>query len=104
VEEDIGWLRGKEKWKDIRTIILYRRRCVENGKPTVDNHYYISNRALDAEEAAHIIRRYRSITTRVFPVPRLILAHFSKCKIADHTGKVLTKKEVAYILLLTSYF
>jgi hypothetical protein len=37
-EEDLGRLNGKEKWKDIRTIILYRRRCVENGNPTVDNH------------------------------------------------------------------
>jgi hypothetical protein len=38
-EEDLGWLKGKEKWKDRRTIILYRRRCVEEGKTTVDNHY-----------------------------------------------------------------
>jgi predicted transposase YbfD/YdcC len=60
-EEDIGWLNGKEKWKDLRTIILYRRRSEEKGKTTVDSHYYISNRALDAEEAAHIIRGHWSI-------------------------------------------
>jgi predicted transposase YbfD/YdcC len=68
-EEDIGWLNGKEKWKDIRTIILYRRRCVENGKTTVDKRYYISNRALDAEEAAHIILGHRSIENRLHRFP-----------------------------------
>jgi predicted transposase YbfD/YdcC len=60
-EEDISWLNGKEQWKDIRTIIWYRRRSEEEGKPTVDNHDYISNRGLDAEEAAHIIRGHWSI-------------------------------------------
>jgi hypothetical protein len=29
-EEDIGWLDGKEKWKDLRTIIVYRRRSLES--------------------------------------------------------------------------
>jgi hypothetical protein len=38
-EEDISRLNGKEKWKDIRTIILYRRRSEEKGKPTVDSRY-----------------------------------------------------------------
>jgi hypothetical protein len=37
-EEDLGWLSGKEQWKDLRTIIWYRRRSEEEGKPTVDNH------------------------------------------------------------------
>jgi predicted transposase YbfD/YdcC len=60
-EEDIDWLSGKEKWKDLRTIIVYRRRSEEDGKTTIDNHYYISNRTLDAEEAARIIRGHWSI-------------------------------------------
>jgi hypothetical protein len=37
-EEDIGWLNGKEKGKDLRTIILYRRGSEEKGKTTVDSH------------------------------------------------------------------
>jgi predicted transposase YbfD/YdcC len=60
-EEDLGWLSGKEQWKDLRTIIMYRRRSEEDGKATVDSHYYISNRALDGEEAARIIRGHWSI-------------------------------------------
>ncbi|MDR0722360.1 MAG: ISAs1 family transposase, partial [Treponema sp.] len=60
-EEDIDWLSGKEKWKDLRTIIAYRRRNEEAGKTTVDSHYYISSRAMDAEEAAHIIRGHWAI-------------------------------------------
>jgi predicted transposase YbfD/YdcC len=56
-----GRLNGKDQGKYLRTMILYRRRSEENGKPTVDNHYYISNRGWDAEEAAHIIRGHRSI-------------------------------------------
>jgi hypothetical protein len=55
-EEDIGWPDGKEQWKDIRTIIVYWRTCVENGKTAVDSRSYLSNRALDAEQAAEIIR------------------------------------------------
>jgi predicted transposase YbfD/YdcC len=62
-EEDIDWLSGKEQWKDIKTIMLYRRTCRENGETTVDSHYYISNRALDAEQAAEIIRGHWSIET-----------------------------------------
>jgi predicted transposase YbfD/YdcC len=34
---------------------------VENGKTTVDSRYYISSRALDAEQAAEIIRGHWSI-------------------------------------------
>ncbi|MDR2757951.1 MAG: ISAs1 family transposase [Spirochaetaceae bacterium] len=60
-EETLGWLSGKEQGKDLMTIIWYRRRCVENGKTTVDSRYYLSNRGLDGEEAALIIRGHSTI-------------------------------------------
>jgi predicted transposase YbfD/YdcC len=41
--------------------MLYRRTCVENGKATVDSRYYISNRGLDAGQAAETIRGHWSI-------------------------------------------
>ncbi|MDR0709566.1 MAG: ISAs1 family transposase [Spirochaetaceae bacterium] len=60
-EEDTGRLNGKEKGKDIKTILLYQRNGTENGKPTAARHYYISSRALDAEQAAQLICGRRSI-------------------------------------------
>jgi hypothetical protein len=51
-EENIDWLSGKGKWKDLKSIILYRRKCLEGDKTSVSTHYYISSLALDAEEAA----------------------------------------------------
>jgi hypothetical protein len=35
--EDLSRLKGKAQGKDPGTMIVYRRCCVENGKPTVDS-------------------------------------------------------------------
>jgi predicted transposase YbfD/YdcC len=103
-EEDIGWLEGKEKRKDLRTIIVYRRRNEENGKATVDSHYYISNRALDAEEAARIIRGHRPrersalVSGRMFwgrHVPGTDEPRGGKSECAEESGFVLSAKDRA---------
>jgi predicted transposase YbfD/YdcC len=59
--EDIDWLSGKEKWKDLKSIIQYRCRRTENGETTVTDRYYISNLSIDADEFARIIRGHWSI-------------------------------------------
>jgi predicted transposase YbfD/YdcC len=60
-EEDMGWLSGKEQGKDLRTIRAYRGRSEEAGKRMGDTHEYRSNRAVEGEEAASIIRGPGSI-------------------------------------------
>jgi predicted transposase YbfD/YdcC len=60
-EEQLDWLSGREPWKDLKSIILYRRKCVEGDKMTVSTHYYINSLALDVEEAARAIRGHWSI-------------------------------------------
>jgi hypothetical protein len=54
-EEDLDWRPAGEKWKDLKSIILYRRKYVEGDKTTVSTYYYISSLALDAEEATRAI-------------------------------------------------
>jgi predicted transposase YbfD/YdcC len=63
--EDIGWLFGKEKWAEVKTIILYRSTRTENGETTVSEHYYISNLSASAEEFGRIIRGHWSIENQL---------------------------------------
>jgi predicted transposase YbfD/YdcC len=63
--EDIGWLSGKEKWADVKTIILYRGTRTESGETTVSTHYYISNVSASAEEFGGIIRGHWSIENQL---------------------------------------
>jgi hypothetical protein len=48
-EENLDRLSGRGKWKDLKSIILYRRKCLEGDKTTVSTHYYISSLALAAD-------------------------------------------------------
>jgi predicted transposase YbfD/YdcC len=63
--EDIEWLMGKEKWADLKTIILYRCTRRENGRTTVTDRYYISNLSVSAEEFGGKIRGHWSIENRL---------------------------------------
>jgi predicted transposase YbfD/YdcC len=99
-EEELGWLDGKEKWKDLRTIILYRRRSEEDGKTTVDSHYYISNRALDAEEAAYIIRGHWSIENGLHGFPDVCFGEDSCRARTNHAAENLNVMRKAALHLL----
>jgi predicted transposase YbfD/YdcC len=103
-EEELGWLNGKEKWKDLRTIIRYRHRCVESGKTTVDNYYYISNRELDTEEAAHIIRGHWSIENGPHWFLDVCFGEESCRARTNHAAENLNvmRKAVVHILLKTA--
>jgi hypothetical protein len=60
-EENLDRLSGRDKWQDLKSIVLYRRKCVEGDTTTVSTRYYIGSLALDAREAARAIRGHRSI-------------------------------------------
>ena len=64
-EEDLEWMGSKGKWKDLKTIIQYRCTRTEGEKTTVYTHYYISSRAMDAEEAGGLIRGHWSIENQL---------------------------------------
>jgi hypothetical protein len=61
-----------------RDYDIVPRRSEEKGKPTVDNHYYISNRGLDAEEAAPRLLRKTAVPEKRFSVQgKTVRAAFS---------------------------
>jgi predicted transposase YbfD/YdcC len=60
-EENLNWLSGREQWKDLKSIIVYRRKWVEEDTTIVSTHYYISSLVLDAGETARAIRGHWSI-------------------------------------------
>jgi predicted transposase YbfD/YdcC len=61
MEENLDWMSGGEKWKDMKSIILYRRKCVIGDTTTVSTHYSVSSLALDAGEAARAVCVHWSI-------------------------------------------
>jgi predicted transposase YbfD/YdcC len=51
---------ARDKWKDLKSIMLCRRKRVERDTTTVSTHCSISSLALDAGEAARTIRGHWS--------------------------------------------
>jgi hypothetical protein len=77
-----GRLNGKEQGKDLRTMILYRRRSEEKGKPTVYSRYYINNRALEnlnvmRKAALHLLRKTATAEKRFSVQRKMVRAAFS---------------------------
>jgi len=62
---DIGFLTGKEHWKDIKSIIEYRSHRTIDGKTTITDRYYISSKDCSAEEFAQIVRTHWSIENQL---------------------------------------
>ena len=62
---DIGFLTGKEHWKDIKSIIEYRSHRTIDEKTTITDRYYISSKDCSAEEFAQIIRTHWSIENQL---------------------------------------
>jgi predicted transposase YbfD/YdcC len=50
VTHDIDWLYGKEEWKNFSCVGAINRQFTYKGETSNEWHYYISNRALTAEE------------------------------------------------------
>lgn len=63
--EGIEWMTTKGRWKDLKSILLYRCTRTEGEKTSTDTRYYISSLALDAEKAASLIRGHWSIENRL---------------------------------------
>jgi predicted transposase YbfD/YdcC len=64
-EEELLWMSSKERWQDLKTIICYRCTRTEGEKTSKEEHYYISNLSLDAEDAARLVRGHWSIENRL---------------------------------------
>jgi len=56
VTEEIGWLTGRKKWKDLKSVgMVYSRREV-NGKVSKEFRYYLSSMKADGQEFARAVR------------------------------------------------
>ncbi len=62
VTEEIGWLEGKEKWKNLKSIVMVEAiREVIGGKKTVERRYFISSLEANAELALKCVRGHWAI-------------------------------------------
>lgn len=71
---EIGWLAGREEWKELSSIgAVYTEFETKKGK-TEKWHYYISNRELTAAELLHHARMEWSVET----MPWMLDVHFGE--------------------------
>ena len=62
VTEEIGWLEGKEEWKNLKSVIMVEAvREVIGKEKTVERRYFISSLAANAEEALRSVRGHWAI-------------------------------------------
>jgi predicted transposase YbfD/YdcC len=62
VTEDIDWLPQKEKWRNLKSIIMIISERAEQGKPsTIERRYYISSLPANALGVAKVIRMHWGI-------------------------------------------
>ena len=80
---DIGWLYGKEKWKNLCCIGAIKTEFERKGTKTEEWHYYISSRNLTALELLHHARMEWAVESMHW----LLDVHFSEdfCRIANRT-------------------
>jgi predicted transposase YbfD/YdcC len=62
---DIGWLPGKERWKDLTAILQYRCYRTVGGETTQTDRYYISDMDLDADDFYRCLRGHWSIENKL---------------------------------------
>jgi predicted transposase YbfD/YdcC len=62
VTAEIGWLEGKEKWKNLKSVVMVEAiREVIGGKKTVERRYFISSLEANAELALKCVRGHWAI-------------------------------------------
>ncbi len=61
VTEDIDWLPQKEKWKNLKSIIMVISERTVEGKTSVERRYYISSLSANALRIAKVIRMHWGI-------------------------------------------
>jgi predicted transposase YbfD/YdcC len=59
--DEISWLGADAEWKDIRSIGMVERERTINGKTTVENAYYISSLASNAQVFGNAVRAHWGI-------------------------------------------
>lgn len=80
---DVGWLLGKEKWKDLCCIGAIKTEFERKGTKTEEWHYYISSRDLTALELLHHARMEWAVESMHW----ILDVHFSEdfCRIVNRT-------------------
>jgi predicted transposase YbfD/YdcC len=61
VTEDIGWLPDRDRWKNLKTIILLKSERTINGTTSTERRMYISSLSADARRIAYAIRSHWGI-------------------------------------------
>lgn len=66
VTENIDWLPQKDKWQNLKSIIMVRSERIVSGQPpSYERRYYISSLPARALEIANIIRKHWGIENKV---------------------------------------
>lgn len=66
VTEEIGWLEGKEDWKNLKTVVMVEAiREVIGGKRTVERRYFISSLEANAVELLRCVRGHWAIENKL---------------------------------------
>ena len=80
---DVGWLWGKEKWKNLCCIGAIKTEFERKGTKTEEWHYYISSRDLTALELLHHARMEWAVESMHW----ILDVHFSEdfCRIVNRT-------------------
>lgn len=61
--DDVAWLNGKEKWRNLNCIGAIKTEFEKDGRKTEEWHYYISSRKLSAAELLHHARMEWEVET-----------------------------------------
>lgn len=81
--DDVAWLYGKEKWKNLNCIGAIKTEFEKAGRKTEEWHYYISSRRLSAAELLHHARMEWAVETMHW----LLDVHYGEdyCRIENRT-------------------
>lgn len=81
--DDVAWLYGKEKWKNLNCIGAIQTEFEKNGRKTQEWHYYISSRKLTAVELLRHARMEWAVETMHW----LLDVHYCEdyCRIQNRT-------------------
>ena len=62
ITEEIGWLKEKEQWKNLKSVLMVEAiREVIGGQKTVERRYFISSLEADAKQALKAVRGHWAI-------------------------------------------
>lgn len=80
---DIGWLYGREKWKNLCCIGAIKTEFERKGVKTEEWHYYISSRTLTSLELLHHARMQWAVESMHW----ILDVHYSEdfCRIVNRT-------------------